>query len=73
MCLGYPGVVVRVEGTSAEIDCWGTRKRVRFDGLNDVLQVGDLVIEHEGQVVRRILPDDVDMTLELYETVLAEA
>lgn len=73
MCLGYPGVVVRLEGTSALIDCWGTRKMVRFDALNEALQVGDLVIEHEGQVVRRISPDDADMTLELYETVLAEA
>ena len=72
MCLGLPGQVLRISGTTAVIDCWGTRKRVRFEALAEPLLEGDYVIEHEGAVVRRIPPDEVADTLALYETILAE-
>lgn len=72
MCLGIPGEIVSIDGESAVIECWGTRRTIRCDTAETVLP-GDFVIEHDGAIVRRIPPDDVDQTLELYEAVLAEA
>ena len=72
MGLGIPGEIVSVEGAKAVIDCWGTRREVRCD-LGETVLPGDFVIEHDGAIVRRIPPEDVDQTLVLYEAVLAEA
>jgi hydrogenase maturation factor len=73
MGLGIPGEVLTVEGTSAVIDCWGTQRLVQIEALDERIRPGDFVIEHEGVAVRRIPPDDVDRTMELYLTILAEA
>lgn len=73
MCLGLPGQVISITLTTAVIDCWGTRKSVRIDSFEETLSLGDYVIEHEGVVVRRIPPAEVDDTLILYETVLGES
>jgi len=73
MGLGIPGEVVSIHGTSAVISCWGTQREVQIESLDVAILPGDYVIEHEGIVVRRIPDGDVDCTMELYETVLAEA
>lgn len=73
MCLGMPGQVVALEGTHATVDFWGTRKRVRLDHLEEVVLVGDYVIDHAGYAVRRIPTQDVADTLALYEVLLTEA
>jgi len=73
MCLGFPGEIVSVSNTTAVIDCWGTRANVLLDTSAETILPGDFVIAHEGMVVRRIPPDDVENTLALYETVLGEA
>jgi hydrogenase maturation factor len=54
------------------IDCWGTKKTASIASLAEVVLPGDFVIEHEGAIVRRIPPCDVENTLCLYETILAE-
>ena len=72
MCLGIPGQIISIEGQSAVVDFWGSRKSIRLDILEEHVQRGDYVIEHEGVAVRRIAPMDVDDTLALYETILAE-
>lgn len=72
MCLGFPGQIVSVNGSSAVMDCWGTRKIVRFEPLAETFLPGDVIIEHDGVIVRRIPPEDVEDTLALYETILAE-
>ena len=73
MCLGIPGEIVSISGSSAVIDCWGAQKHVQLEAFAGTLLPGDFVIEHDGAVVRRVAPDDVNDTLELYETVLGEA
>jgi hydrogenase expression/formation protein HypC len=73
MGLGVPGEVISIHGTAAIIDCWGTQREVRIEAFVDVIVPGDFVIEHEGVIVRRIPDGDVDRTIELYESVLAEA
>jgi len=72
MSLGLPGEIVSISGATAVIECWGMKRDVRLEPLAEV-RVGDFVIEHEGSIVRRIAPADVDNTMALYETVLAEA
>ncbi|HET7437100.1 MAG TPA: HypC/HybG/HupF family hydrogenase formation chaperone [Thermoanaerobaculia bacterium] len=73
MSLGFPGEVLSIEGTSAVVDCWGMQRVVSIDSLDVAILPGDFVIADAGCVVRRIPPDDVDRTLELYAAVLAEA
>lgn len=72
MCLGLPGQIVSISGETVVIDSWGTRKDVRIDTCQELLVLGDYVIEHDGVVVRRIPPSEVDDTIALYETILAE-
>ena len=73
MCLGLPGEIVSIDGKTAVIECWGTKRDVQLDTIAEIVRVGDFVIEHEGAIVRRIAPEDVDNTMALYEMVLAEA
>lgn len=73
MCLGIPGAIVSISGTTAVIESWGQRKHVHLDAFAGTLLPGDFVIEHDGTVVRRVAPDDVNDTLTLYEMVLGEA
>ena len=73
MGLGIPGEIVSINGMTAVIECWGTQKQVHLDAFAGALLPGDFVIEHDGTVVRRLAPDDVNDTLALYEAVLAEA
>ena len=73
MCLGFPGEVLSIDGESAVVDCWGMQRVVQIEALDETILPGDFVIADDGIVVRRIPPDDVDRTMELYETVLAEA
>ena len=73
MCLGIPGAIVSISGTTAVVESWGTRKQVRLDAFTEALVPGDFVIAHDGAIVRRVAPDDVNDTLTLYEMVLGEA
>ena len=73
MCLGAPGQVIEVNGTTALTDFWGARKRVRIDCLNTPVAAGDFILNHAGSAVRLIAPADVADTLALYEMLLCEA
>lgn len=72
MCLGIPGQIVSIDGHTAMVDFWGTRKPVRLDILEQAVSTGDYVINHSGFAVRRIPPEEVLDTLALYELILAE-
>lgn len=73
MCLGVPGQIVSIEGKTASVDFWGTRKPVKLDILEEPVSVGDCIVEHAGYAIRRIKPEDVADTIAMYETVLTEA
>lgn len=73
MCLGIPGAIISISDTTAVVESWGTRREVRLGDIADALLPGDFVIEHEGAIVRRVAPDDVNDTVSLYEMVLGEA
>ena len=73
MCLGVPGQILEIEGKTATVDFWGTRRPVRLDHLEVPATVGDYIIDHAGFAVRVIGIDDVADTLALYEVLLTEA
>lgn len=72
MCLGVPGQVVELDELTALVDFWGVRRRVRLDLVDEPVRVGDYVLNHVGFAIRRIPPEDVALTLQLYEQLLRE-
>ena len=73
MCLGVPGRIVSVEGIFATVDFFGVRRQVRLDVVDQPVTPGDYILNHVGFAIRRIPQEDIQETLALYETLLAEA
>jgi hydrogenase expression/formation protein HypC len=73
MCLGVPGLVIEADELTALVDFWGVRRRVRLELVDEPVQVGDYVLNHVGFAIRRIPPEDVQTTLDLYEQLLKES
>ncbi len=57
MCLGFPGLVVAVDATSATVDTEGRRRRASTLLAPD-LQVGEWVFVAAGTVIDRLDPDE---------------
>ncbi len=72
MCLGVPGLVIELDELTAVVDFWGVRRRVRLDLVDEPVKVGDYVLNHVGFAIRRIPPEDVQTTLDLYAALLRE-
>ena len=70
MCLGVPGRVVEVDDLIAVVDFWGVKRRVRLDIVDQPVALGDYVLNHVGFAIRRIPPEDIAATLNLYEQLL---
>ena len=73
MCLGVPGKIVDIDGSIATVDFWGVRRQVRLDVVDEPVQPGDYILNHVGFAIRRIPPEEIAATLELYEELLRHA
>ena len=73
MCLGVPGRILEVDGLTATVDFWGVRRLVRLDVVDTAVEPGDYILNHVGFAIRRIPAEEIEETLALYETLLAEA
>jgi hydrogenase expression/formation protein HypC len=73
MCLGVPGRIVSVGDGIATVDFWGVRREVRLDVVDEPVAPGDYILNHVGFAIRRIPAEEIEETLALYETLLAEA
>jgi hydrogenase expression/formation protein HypC len=73
MCLGVPGRIVAIDGSTATVDFWGVRRQVRLDVVDEPVQPGDYILNHVGYAIRRIPPSEIAATLELYEELLRHA
>jgi hydrogenase expression/formation protein HypC len=73
MCLGVPGRVVEVNGSTAVVDFFGVQRTVRLELVDRPVGPGDYVLNHVGYAIRRIPDDDIAGTLALYEQLLREA
>lgn len=73
MCLGVPGRVVELDLLSASVDFWGVKRRVRLETVDEPVQVGDYLLVHVGFAIRRIPPEQIEETLQLYNQLVAAA
>ena len=72
MCLGVPGRVIEVHGTIALVDFFGVSRQVRLELVDEPVAPGDYVLNHVGFAIRKIPPEDIQGTLEMYERLLRE-
>ena len=72
MCLGAPGQVVEIRGTTAVVDFWGVRREVSLDVVDEPVSVGDYVLVHVGFAIRRIAEEDLAETLAFFESMSRE-
>lgn len=72
MCLGVPGRVIEIEGSTALVDFWGVRRKVALDIVDEDVSLGDHVLVHVGFAIRRIAPEDLAETLAFFETLTSE-
>ncbi|MFB6150512.1 MAG: HypC/HybG/HupF family hydrogenase formation chaperone [Haloarculaceae archaeon] len=70
MCLGVPGEVQEIEGDEAVVDFWGVERRVRIDIVGDEIEPGDYILNHVGFAIQKIPEEEVEETLELFESML---
>lgn len=73
MCLGVPGRVVEINGTTAIVDFWGVQRETRLDVIDEPVVPGDYILNHVGFAIRKIPAADIGETLALYELLLKEA
>lgn len=67
MCLGVPGQIVELEGTTAVVDFGGVRRKVALEIVDEEVALGDHVLVHVGFAIRRIAPEDLAETLAFFE------
>lgn len=72
MCLGVPGRVLEIDGSTAVVDFWGVRRKVALDVVDESVTVGDHVLVHVGFAIRRIAPEDLAETLAFFEAMASE-
>jgi hydrogenase expression/formation protein HypC len=73
MCLGVPGRVIEVRGTTAIVDFFGVRRETRLDVVDEPVRAGDYILNHVGFAIRKIPAGEIRETLALYELLLREA
>jgi hydrogenase expression/formation protein HypC len=66
MCLGMPGQIIAVQGTTAVVDFRGVRRKVALDLVDEEVSVGDHVLVHVGFAIRRIAAEDLAETLAFF-------
>ena len=64
MCLAIPALVKSLEGTDAEVDISGVRRRISTY-LTPEVKVGDYVLLHAGFSIRVVDQEEAEGTLEL--------
>lgn len=63
MCLGFPGLIERLELYDATVDVGGTKRQVSTIFLGDTVGVGDWVMVHAGFAMAKMDEDEAKETL----------
>ncbi|HOQ98862.1 MAG TPA: HypC/HybG/HupF family hydrogenase formation chaperone [Anaerolineae bacterium] len=66
MCLAVPARIITIEGTGAEIEVGGVRRRVGLQ-LTPEARIGDYVLVHTGFAISILDPDEAEATLQLFQ------
>ncbi|WEL18389.1 MULTISPECIES: HypC/HybG/HupF family hydrogenase formation chaperone [unclassified Halorhabdus] len=70
MCLGIPGEIIEIDGQEARAEFWDVEKTVRIDVVDEAVEVGDHILNHAGFAIRKIPDEEVEETMEIYESFL---
>ena len=70
MCLGIPGKILDIDGHEARAEFWNVEKTVRIDIVGEEVEEGDYILNHAGFAIRKIPEDEVEETIEIYESFL---
>lgn len=71
MCLGIPGKILEIKGTTARVDVAGTKKDASLK-LMEGVGVGDYVIIHAGFAIEKVDEDKARETLSLIDEVMTK-
>jgi len=72
MCLGIPGQITEIDGAEATAEFWDVEKTVRIDIVDEDVEVGDHILNHAGFAIRKIPEEEVEETMEIYESFLKD-
>lgn len=71
MCLGIPGKIIEINGSTAKVDIAGTKKEASIKLMEDV-KVGEFVIIHAGFAIEKVDEQKARETLELISEVIEQ-
>lgn len=63
MCLGFPGLIEKIDMNLAVVDVAGTKREVSTIMLGDEVGVGDWVMVHAGFAMTKMDPKEAQETL----------
>lgn len=69
MCLGIPGKIIEIKGTTAKVDVAGTRKDASLKFLKGA-KVGEYVIIHAGFAIEKVDEEKARETLALIDGII---
>ncbi len=70
MCLAVPVKIISIEGTTADIEIGGLKRRISIQ-LTPEAKVGDYVLLHAGYAISVVDEIEAQKTLELLEEMLS--
>lgn len=70
MCLAVPVRIVSIEGTNAEVEIGGLKRRISI-WLTPEAKVGDYVLLHTGYAINIVDEEEAQKTLELLEEIVS--
>lgn len=63
MCLGFPGLIEKIDMNLAIVDVAGTKREISTIMLGDDVKVGDWVMVHAGFAMTKMDPKEAQETL----------
>lgn len=63
MCIGIPGQIISVDGTSAEVDFGGTKRTISLLMLEGIAD-GDWIVAHSGYAVKKLTETQAHANIE---------
>jgi len=72
MCLAVPARIVSIEGTEAETEIGGVRRRISL-ALTPEAKVGDYVLVHTGYAIGIVDENEAEETLRLLQEIVSLA
>ena len=71
MCLGIPMRIVGIDGGNAVCEARGIHREANLLLLPEPASLGDMVVIHMGNAIRRVTEDEARTAWEFYDELLA--